>query len=99
MYVKSGLIVRVLIGMGVLLELTYWGYNVCSKKHGLYEYLALQKKQTELMMKLKACNAELHQTVTLVDCWRHDTFLIEQKARQDLQMARADETIFLKKKK
>jgi cell division protein FtsB len=79
----------------LLLLIAYLGITLVFEENGLLKYLELKNKKIELLSEIKALQEENIKLKEEIELIKKDPFYIEKKAREELNLSRPDEYIFL----
>lgn len=86
---------RIVIFTFLLLLIAYLGITLVFEENGLLKYLELKNKKIELLSEIKALQEENIKLKEEIELIKKDPFYIEKKAREELNLSRPDEYIFL----
>lgn len=88
---RSDKVVRLL----VLMEVFVFTFVYLFGTHGIQEVIQCNRETKELDDEISLIQQELAELKHQLVCWQKDSYYAEKIARQELQMARPDETIYM----
>ena len=86
---------RKIFRMFFLLEIIIFSLVYFFGSHGIHAIWQVQKDNKLLECQIKVTELEVQDLAKQIEDWKSDSFYKEQLAREQLQMAKRDEKIFL----
>jgi len=86
---------RMVIFTFLLLLVVYLGITLVFEENGLLKYFELKEKKMELLSEIKVLQDENLKLKEEIELIKKDPFYIEKRAREELNLSRPDEYIFL----
>lgn len=86
---------RLLLRIFFLGQILVFGVNYTMGTHGLRTLWTVNKNNCRLQKKIDILHQELQDLEQQKNSWNSDPFLKEKVAREQLQLAKADEDIYL----
>ncbi len=85
---------RIIISVVVVSELILFGYFFVYGSHGVQSLNLLKKSHQKSQLATQEMKNQIKELRVLMQEWTEEPFLIEQAAREKLQMARSDDTVY-----
>ena len=86
---------RLFIRFFLLAEVIVALYWYCSGSHGLYAMRAVLEQHRLLEIQIEHAQSEVDELKNKIDAWQQSDFYKEKIAREQLQMARPEEQVFV----
>lgn len=85
---------RIIISVVLISELILFGYFFVYGSHGVQSLNILKKTHQKSQRATQEMNNQIKELQALMQEWTEEPFLIEQTAREKLQMACPDDTVY-----
>lgn len=85
---------RYLMFSALMIELIFFAALYVAGSHGVYALRALDVETRDLMADIALLQKDVQTLETTLHAWQNHPFYKEKMAREQLQMARADDTVY-----